>query len=270
VSLTASDVRPVATSTEILEALFSKWPADKHAHVYEAAQNAQQNGRKIDACVIGLWASTGNMIDAVEVKVSASDLKRELDNPDKANWWFDHSHRFWIAAPIALAKAKIDLIPVTWGVLGVDVGGVVKTLRQAPQREARPLPVTTWAGLVRNSSGAGAAALQRQWDVGYQAGVKRAQEDAARVADRLPVDSYEMQRWKAAYEREQLLQRADENGWNGDRLARIAEALGPYGTPSDLRAIVKGLNSQTAVVAGALRRYAEILALELPAIGADS
>src|SRR3990167_5377151 len=98
------------TSRDVLAGLHGRWPDDQYMFVEEAPQDSSRQGRKIDALVVSLWKSRGHELDAVEVKISASDWKRELDNPEKADWWFEHTNRYWIAVPTVLAaKVRAEL-----------------------------------------------------------------------------------------------------------------------------------------------------------------
>lgn len=67
--MTAADVRRVLTR---------RWPDDQYLHVYEAPLDWARMGTKIDVLVIALWRSKGHTVDAVEVKVSYGDWRKEI------------------------------------------------------------------------------------------------------------------------------------------------------------------------------------------------
>jgi len=50
--------------------------------------------RRVDALYIGFTQSRGNLLDGHELKVSRSDWLHELDQFNKADWWFSHTHRW--------------------------------------------------------------------------------------------------------------------------------------------------------------------------------
>lgn len=64
---------------EVAVALTRRWPEDRYLHIPEATFNPWRQGTKIDVAVISCWKSLGWEIDAVEVKVSLSDFKREIE-----------------------------------------------------------------------------------------------------------------------------------------------------------------------------------------------
>lgn len=169
-TMTASDVRAC---------LSSRWPDSEYLVIPEAPQDAARARRKIDLLVVSLWQSRGYQLDAVEIKVSMSDWKRELDNPAKADWWWSHSHRFWLAVPaVMVPKVQPDL-PVTWGLLACD-GGACKAVVKAAKRDAEPFTWQSTIGLLRAAADAGFGALQRARDAGYQDGVKRGRMEVER------------------------------------------------------------------------------------------
>ena len=84
------------TAGDVKAALTERWPDDRYLHVYEAPLDHGRQGCKIDVLVMGLWASKGHQLDAVEVKVSYSDWCKEWR---RAQWVLtDHlgrEHRTW-------------------------------------------------------------------------------------------------------------------------------------------------------------------------------
>ena len=66
-------------AAEVREALTRRWPEDRYLHIAEATIDPWRMGSKIDVAVIACWKSLGWAIDAVEVKVSLSDFKKEIE-----------------------------------------------------------------------------------------------------------------------------------------------------------------------------------------------
>lgn len=228
------------------EALYRRWPAGEHVLVEEAPQDAARMGRKIDLLVVSAWASRGHALDAIEIKVSYSDWKKERDNPAKADWWWRHSHRFWIAAPADLAKRIRDELPETWGLLAIGDDGVAKQLVQAPRHEPEPLPWVSLVGILRAASGAGANAIARAREEGRNQGFGEGRNRAAGkvVADQL------------AELREQVRRAEDATGIP---IARWPETQtwGRFLSTEDLHAAVKAVVIDEGAVATAERALRE-------------
>jgi hypothetical protein len=75
--------------------------------------------RRVDALYIGFTQSRGNLLDGHELKVSRSDWLHELDQFNKADWWFSHTHRWWLVVP-DLSVAKAEELPAGWGLMVVS------------------------------------------------------------------------------------------------------------------------------------------------------
>lgn len=159
------------TAAYVREALAARWPPSENVVVYEAPTGADRQGRKLDALYVSCWRSRGHELDGVEIKVSVSDWRRELKDVEKADWWWQHVHRFWVAAPVAVAAVIRDELPSTWGLLAVAERGV-KVLVTPARRMPEPLPWTAVVGLLRTAGGAGLNALARAESIGRDRGYK--------------------------------------------------------------------------------------------------
>lgn len=168
------------TAPEILDTLALKWPDDTYIKIHEAPDAADRRGRKIDCLVISTWASRGFERDAVEIKVSVSDYTRELENPEKADWWWKHSHRFWIAAPAELADRIRPTLPSPWGLLAVEPGRTPAVAVKPEKHEPEPLPWGSVVGCMRASADFGYNAMRRAEDRGRAEGRKAAEAASQR------------------------------------------------------------------------------------------
>lgn len=74
--------------------------------------------RTADMLSVSTWPSRGLFAEGIEVKVSRSDLQRELANPAKADDIARFCRYWWIAAPKGLADTLP--LPSNWGLIEVD------------------------------------------------------------------------------------------------------------------------------------------------------
>lgn len=165
---------------DIYQALSGRWHDSEYICIREAPEDSARMGRKIDLLVLSVWSSRGYEIDAVEVKVSLADARREIEGvrtkqglaggPAKAEFWYAHSHRFWLAVPDKIAAKVLEEMPELWGLLAVTDDGKLSTKRKAPKHEPQPLEWSTVVGLMRASADAGIAALGRARSQGYESG----------------------------------------------------------------------------------------------------
>lgn len=176
---------------EVCDALDGRWPDSEYLKIREAPQSADRGGRCIDVLVLSVWKSRGYEIDAVEVKVSVADAKREIEGvntkrgrqggPEKAEWWYCHSNRFWMAVPASITAKVLEMLPGPWGLLSVKDDGKVATTKRAERHDAKPLPWPTTLGVMRAAAAAGMQALYRAEERGRQQGAERAQRDLERT-----------------------------------------------------------------------------------------
>lgn len=162
-----SESPPKLTAAEVVDALRKRFTRNGNGGSGEYAFLEQvRNGAAFDASismdvvVVGLWPSRGLTIEAIEVKVSRGDWRRELAHPEKAEAACSIVDRFWIAAPQGVVPTAE--VPPTWGLLEVcdtKRGRIVKTTRPAPllrDGSTRDLPVTRdlLVGMLRSCPGA--------------------------------------------------------------------------------------------------------------------
>lgn len=173
----ASAGEPVRAE-DVRDRLATRWPNSEYVHAHEVPD---PTGRRIDVLIVGLWQSRGQQVEAVEIKVSISDLRRELKEAAKADWWWQHSHRFWLAAPPDVtAKLDFNDLPPAWGLLTVPEDGPLKIEVKPPKRVPSPIPWRTTVEMLRCVSGAGMSALDRSYRKGRDDGYRQAQQVEAR------------------------------------------------------------------------------------------
>lgn len=175
------------TSADILEALRARWPASEYLSIEEAPEDSMRQGRKIDLLVVSLWRSRGHTLDAVEIKVSLADWRRELKRGAKADWWWQHTDRFWVAVPHEIAARVRDELPSTWGLLSVK-DGKARAIVLAPVHKPKAIPWPSMVGVLRATSGMSANALARAREAGRAQGVEQGRERAARDSGAAALD----------------------------------------------------------------------------------
>lgn len=103
--------------------------------------------RRADAIALGLWPSRGYEIHGYEVKVSRGDVRKELNDPSKADavgrfcdyWWL-------VVEDLSIIDGLV--VPSTWGILAPKLG-VLRVHRKAPKLKAAPVTRSFVAALTR-------------------------------------------------------------------------------------------------------------------------
>lgn len=203
-------------ATEVRAALARRWPDDRYLHIPEAPLSLWRQGGKIDVLIVALWQSLRLEVDAVEIKVSYQDWKREIEqrhlyyvegtnrrfcaNMIMARWyqtnypggeivrevipttakselWRNHAHRFWIACPNDLAARIVFEIPEGWGLLGCSDQQTSIVVKPAVNKTPVLLDWPRVVGLLRTAADCGFNALARAEARGEQrAGARQAAE----------------------------------------------------------------------------------------------
>lgn len=181
---------------DLVAGLATRYAAPHWILLQEVADASGFRGkRSIDALAFGLYDSRGYEVHAFEAKASRADLRRELDDPDKADLFARIADRFYIVAP-GPDVARPEDLPATWGLLYVGANGRVRTAKQIPAARPRgkigdPLPRPLVAAMLtrmqKRAQAAEAALAAREvpaldpesYDKGYRAGLdeKRVQRE---------------------------------------------------------------------------------------------
>lgn len=122
------------TETDCYEAIAAQHCAPEWACFRDVANATGFAGRRrADAVAMNLYPSRGLEIRGFEIKVSRSDLRKELATPDKAEAIAAFCNTWWIVTPAGLTDK--DDIPLAWGIMEIGDKGL-RTKRAAVPRAA--------------------------------------------------------------------------------------------------------------------------------------
>lgn len=176
---------------DVVDSLRLRYPDSEYLTILEAPEDAARQGRKIDMLAIALWQSRGYERHGIEVKVSVNDWRRELARAEKADYWWRHSHRFFVAVPAEIAPTVRDELPEGWGLLACEPGAKPRVVVSVPCRQPQAFSEQTLIGIMRASADSGASALYRAEQKGYERGV--ATEKAKAAEHGVPVADQQLQ-----------------------------------------------------------------------------
>lgn len=166
----------------------------RYAVAEEVGLQTGYSHRRLDMMVLDCYESNGFRIDGYEIKVSRSDLRKELEDPEKHVAFFDVLDYFWLACPVGIVD--LSIIPPKWGVMAFEQDGHRKILRRPlalhDTTNDRDVPRGFLASIVR--------AIQRRepaqkaiWDA-YQSGrddAKRGLEERLSYAEKVTLERAE-------------------------------------------------------------------------------
>jgi len=143
-------------------------------------ERAQHGVRRIDALVIRRSVAKGDSLWAVEIKVTAADLHRELMQPDKTEAWAQYVDSFYFLVAPELEAVALAEIPQPYGVI---LGTPFPTMKRRAKRNPNPLPLPldTWRRIVGKLGEHQVEALDAEHRARLEAKLQ-ADRDARRVA----------------------------------------------------------------------------------------
>lgn len=109
------------TAADIRALLHTRFD-DKRRYAYaEEVGNSTglEQRRRLDMVIVDCWKSNGFAIEGIEIKISKSDLRRELQDASKHNVFYGNLDYYSLAAPASVVD--LDLVPKKWGLYLVDV-----------------------------------------------------------------------------------------------------------------------------------------------------
>lgn len=172
--ITAADIR------KLLHERFSDTRQYAYAEEVGNSTGANQT-RRLDMVVIDCFRSHGFAIEGFEIKISKSDLRRELQDSTKHNIFYKNLDYYSLAAPADVVD--LDIIPKQWGIY---LAAVAQDGSLSLRRKRKPLSLhDDFIGIIDKEFVA--ALLRAMWgsrptDSMIEAVKQEAQEQALREA----------------------------------------------------------------------------------------
>lgn len=138
------------TAAQMKAAIRTLYPAPEWCVAFEVRDAAAMNARRsADALAMNTWPSRGLHLHGIEVKVSRSDWRNELKNPQKAEAVARYCDFWWIAAPTNVVP--VAEVPAGWGLIEFD-GKRWKHTKPAPKKDAAPITREFLAPFLRRAT----------------------------------------------------------------------------------------------------------------------
>jgi len=119
------------TALDIREAIKNRFSDHRRYAVAEEVGITTGGGcRRLDMMVLDCFYSNGFRIDGIEIKVSTSDLRRELEDPEKHIAFFNVLDYYTLAVPAGVAEPLMDIIPKKWGIMIIGENGSTRYKRK--------------------------------------------------------------------------------------------------------------------------------------------
>lgn len=170
------------TTDELKELLAAKYCPPAYALLWEVADSTGAGrGGYADAVAMSLYPSAGLDLLGFELKVSRSDLARELANPAKCERLAKRVDRWWLVLGEGVPFDPAE-IPTPWGIQ-VAKGGKLTIKRHAAQLHPEPVIVSRLflGALLRRADGGSRvlAAYEKGRREGQERGYQQGQRASA-------------------------------------------------------------------------------------------
>ena len=144
----------LGSADAVLGALRQRYEAPAWA-LFGNVANATGFGanRWADAIAMSVWPSRGLMILGFEIKVTRSDLLRELKDPKKADEVGQYCDFWWVASGSA-ELAKPEELPPAWGLLApvtTRAGVTMRVIKEAGRLKPKALDRSFVAAILRRA-----------------------------------------------------------------------------------------------------------------------
>ena len=138
-------------AAQLEELLAVKYAAPQYAFFAQVRNcTGAAVARTADGLALGLWPSRGIHLHGFEIKVDRGDWLKELKQPEKAEDICQFCDNWWVVVSDGDIVREGEL-PNNWGLL-VASGNGLRTKREAPQLDSRPLDKDMIAGILRKAS----------------------------------------------------------------------------------------------------------------------
>lgn len=149
--LPLAKVKPFRTSADRVRVALRKRFCQPEWNIFFEVRDATgfDGSRSADAVAMNCYPSRGLEIHGFEIKVHRGDWLGELRAPEKSMPVQQYCDRWWIVAPRDIAR--VDELPVTWGLYEVTERHELRVARDAPILTAKPITRTFVASMMRGS-----------------------------------------------------------------------------------------------------------------------
>jgi len=167
------------TTNELFSRLHSKYNREGYLFFDELSNaTGDLRTRRADAVVLGIWPSTGYVLQGFEIKTSRADMDKELNDVEKWEAIGKYCDRWWL---VVSDKSIVDLkrLPVVWGVM-YPTKKRLKVYRPAAKLTPDPWPkrfviamILNYAKTVEREKAKLAGLLNNKYREGYADGQKK-------------------------------------------------------------------------------------------------
>lgn len=217
------------TAEDIRESLRKKFTRPEWALFFEVGNGTAGNLKRwADALAMNMYPSRGLAIVGFEIKVSRNDLKKELEQPKKAEAVGCFCNQWYLVVPKGLIN-DTDIIPAAWGILEYNNGSLRQT-KKPSELSCQPVTKEFMAAILRRDDEAYAKNIAQQ--------VESISEQRINELRQFHEEQLEKERESMKERHKQLRESINEfekisgiqiNSYNGEELGKAVEIVQQLG-----------------------------------------
>lgn len=149
----ARQPRPACSESWIFDRLKFAFPSPTFVllpQVRSCTGDAQEKPRRVDALAVSVFPSRGLYLAGIEIKVTKTDFRKELRDPEKSEPIAQFCKYYYIAAPVNVVP--IGELPERWGLIEVRADGATIVHRAEPREVVEPPDIGFMCSVLRSAS----------------------------------------------------------------------------------------------------------------------
>ncbi|SFM09656.1 hypothetical protein [Pelosinus propionicus] len=232
------------TAEDIRESLRKRFTRPEWALFFEVGNGTAGNLKRwADALAMNMYPSRGLAIVGFEIKVSRNDLKKELEQPKKAEAVGCFCNQWYLVVPKGLINGT-DIIPAAWGILEYNNGSLRQT-KKPSELSCQPITKEFVAAILRRDDEAHAKNIAQQVQSLSEQRITelRQRHEENLKAERERMSERHKQLWQSIKDFEKI-SGIRINSYNGEELGKAVEILqkiGITGSYSHLKAVRRNM-----------------------------
>ena len=139
------------TEADITRALENKYCLPEWSFLAQVSDRIGGANRYADGIAMNLYPSRGLEVIGFEIKTARGDLRKELNDPAKAEQIAKFCNTWFIVIPEGMVRADDD-IPMGWGVLAVKQDGSIRQTKKPIYKQAEHLTKEFVASILRRAA----------------------------------------------------------------------------------------------------------------------
>jgi hypothetical protein len=238
------------TAEDIRESLRKKFTRPEWALFFEVGNGTGGNLRRwADALAMNMYPSRGLAIVGFEIKVSRTDLRKELEQPKKAEAVGCFCNQWYLVVPKGLIN-DTDIIPAAWGILEYN-NGLLRQTKKPNELSCQPVTKEFVAAILRRDDEAYVKNIAQQVEKFSEQRISELRQHHKEILEKERESMRERHKQLLesikSFEKISGIQISTYNGEELGKAVKIVQQIGTTGSYNTLEIVRRNMQSFLAV-----------------------